>query len=125
MRAIAMVVATRRVPNGIQRAPVLGMTCLTSLPRIELRPYVDVCSFVFEDQPGVGDWAGAAGWISWVDDAVSDAGFARSGDGFGETGGGDADCFDDESSVCASGCSEYCVADGGAVSGEAGGGGGG
>src|SRR5436305_866488 len=106
MRAIAMVVATRRVPNGIQRAPVLGMTCLASLPRIELRPYVDVCSFVFEDQPGVGDWAGASGWVSWVDDALPDAGFARSGYGFGEAGFGDADLVDDQSPVGASGCSE-------------------
>jgi hypothetical protein len=32
------------------------------------------CSFLFEDQFGVGDRAGASGRVSWVDDAVSDAG---------------------------------------------------
>ena len=34
------------------------------------------CSFVFEDQPGAGDWAGPGGWVSWVDDAIPDAGSA-------------------------------------------------
>src|ERR1035438_8947533 len=34
------------------------------------------CSFVLEDQPGAGDWAGAGGWVSWAGDAVSDAGAA-------------------------------------------------
>src|ERR1700736_4798296 len=39
---------------------------LTQPPTIE--PYVYACSFVFEDQSGAGDWAGAGGWVSWVAD---------------------------------------------------------
>ncbi len=38
--------------------------------------YGYACSFVFEDQFGAGDWAGAGGWVSWADDAVSDTGSA-------------------------------------------------